>query len=216
MLDEIKGLIIPETQEPSDKEIFSFVSTAYDIVRKEQFGASLKAPIDGYPKDFGYVAEQEYYEEPWIVDLRSALARYFFCLHAKTNRTVKGRRAGNPHRVCINVVIGRKNNATAAKMVADSIVEALKRRAHLAARSALEAIRLEGKSLDTRTFIHAAKRDSGNKIVSKINDMADNAMISDSSLQPYYAFDMRYADRYLANELGGRQTLSYKKLKLAA
>lgn len=217
-LDSVKGLIIPDSKDPSDKELVEFIAGAHFFIARDEAEISLKNPAmpNGYPKDFGYIAEQEYYEEPWIVDLRSAIARYFFCLYTKTNRTVKGRRAGNPHKVCINVTVGRKQNTAAAKIVSDSVIEAVKRRAHSYARSALESARAAGKDIDTRTFTHAAKRDAGNKIVAKVNDMADDVMLHNQDLQPYYAFDLRYADKYLSNELGGRQTLSHKKLKIAA
>lgn len=210
-------MLPPTDSTPDDDGLLATVAGAHTAVAEHALATVSPAPPgESMPRDFGYVAVQEYYEEPWIVDLRTSIARLFFCTYAKANRTVRGKRAGNPHRVCIHVTVGRRVNATAADMVAAAVVDAIRRRAHRDARQALEDARNRSvDEPDTRTWSHGAKREAGKRIVDAIDRMADEAAITQARLQPIYALDARLADLYVATELDGRQTLSAKKLKVA-
>lgn len=197
----------------NDKELIDYIRSVHQEVSEIEKN-NPKEITSSYPKDFGYTTTQEYYEEPWVIDLRSSIARYMFCLHTKTNKIVKGKRSGNPHKTVIHVTIGRRENCLIANAVADLVVETIRKRSQSEARAALESARSSGKELpDTRVLGHSIKKESGGRIVAKVNELADDAMLKNTELQTHYSIDLRFADRFLVQELGGRQMLNYKKLK---
>jgi hypothetical protein len=168
-VDKVKKILSNSKPDAPEDEILSLLPKAHKAVTEHSL--ELLGDNPDTLTEFGHLRDDEYYEESWLVNLWTAVSRYYYCTYAKGRKSVQGRRSGKERIICVHTIIGRKQNVISAKSMATFLTNSVRIAAKEAARA--EAKKNPGK--DTRPFENEQKRVLGNAMVNKVKELYDDA-----------------------------------------
>lgn len=172
-LEKLNKLITSTKPNCSADEAEQIASKALKLI------SGLQSPADettDIPEGFGHYADDEYYEESWVVNLWTSLSRLYYCGYAKGRKTIKGRRLGNPRQIMTHTVIGRRANAEVTRLVATFLTNSVRLRAKEAAK---EEVKGMPPGTDSRPLENKHKREEGALLVERIRALYDRAAKGD-------------------------------------
>jgi hypothetical protein len=184
VIDKIIGMTNDKTVRSED-----------EILACVQRGQSILLETETRGK-YGHFAEEDYYEESWVVQIWISVARYYFCTYVKGRRPVDSRRNGRPRQACIHTVIGAEANVVAAQAMAKHLVTM----ARLAAKEATKKEHKRRPQRDMRPYENKFKRGFGSALAEKVRKMRDDAV--NESTKVYDEEDSK-TDQYLKEVFGG-------------
>lgn len=199
-VDKVKKILSNAKPDAPEDEILSLLPKAHKVVTEHSLELLGDEPTTLV--EFGHLRDDEYYEESWLVNLWTAVSRYYYCTYAKGRKSVQGRRSGKERIICVHTIVGRKQNVIAAKAMASFLTNSVR----TAAKDAARAEAKKNPSKDTRPFENEQKRNLGNAMVNKVKDLYDDA--ARGKKVAVYDSESQLAQKYLTEFFEKKELIS--------
>ena len=166
-----------------------------------------RSHIDEAKEEYGHLLADDYYNEPWVLSIMQASARFYFCKYLRDRKDVPSKRASEkPRKVSVHTFIGRRGNVEAAKALADFLESTVRR----LAKEAEAEQRRKHPTRDPRAHGNDFKRGCGFRIAERLNELraASTSEGNRTKLPALYLGEDEGAGKYASRVFGADEKVA--------